>query len=168
MLAGMPMRRIIAAAEMSADAAQAQVHPPAADLGALLAPEGAGDYFAYLTEVRACDAHGRFRKHGVVVVVADERATLSHAAGFRGLQSRIRLTPHASPIQYNALAQSNMAEQAFPSSAYAAVAKIAVLSGSAAAVVLGALALALSSAPHTAVAEARGESARLTSEVGSS
>jgi hypothetical protein len=47
MLAGMPMRRIIAAADMSADAAQA--HPPAADLEALLAPEGAGDYFAYLT-----------------------------------------------------------------------------------------------------------------------
>jgi Na+/H+ antiporter NhaA len=61
-----------------------------------------------------------------------------------------------------------MAEQAFPSSAYAAVAKIAVLSGSAAAVILGALALALSSAPHTAVAEARGESARLTPEVRSS
>jgi Na+/H+ antiporter NhaA len=38
-----------------------------------------------------------------------------------------------------------MAEQAFPGSAYAAVAQIAVLSGSAAALVLGALVLALSS-----------------------
>ena len=57
MCAGMPVRRRIAAADMSALEAHAEMHPFSAGLKALFAAFGVGFDFLDLVEVGTCGSH---------------------------------------------------------------------------------------------------------------
>jgi hypothetical protein len=56
-LAGVSMRRVVAAADVAAGAAQAQVHPFAADFQALLAADGARDDIPNRVQMRTSFFH---------------------------------------------------------------------------------------------------------------